>query len=377
MHPSLLFCAKRSCGSGLLDLERNMLLTFAMCRKFFTILLLLTLVSCAPGKPRQPLTAVTGKVSSGGMPLAGIEVDAYPVTTSTLVGPAPFRSAVTATDGLFRLALPPGEYYLLARGDGHFCYYGRNPVAIPGEGLSGLNLGLVAAQAGAPRREAGIAEGVAGYLLHEGQPLAGAVVQVYTDLASRLKGMGYAMGGPTDEDGYFEVPLPAGTYYLLARLRQGGGGMTGPLRAGDFIGYYAGNPLRVEEGRVGRIAIPMLEVPEKVDRLAGTLFGQTAVRGRILRRDGSPVAGVRAILYSDPQMLNRPLYVSQPTAADGTFVLSFPQGGTYYLAARNTLGGAPSPGDLYGTFDGSPDHALQVADGEQKSGIEIVVEEMW
>lgn len=344
--------------------------------RIYLLLLLSLLAACTPTKPRGQVGEVAGKVSSAGLPRAGVEISAYPVTAETLAGPAPFASVPTGADGLFRLHLPPGEYFLLARGGGYFSYYGRNPVSVPAAGIAGLNLGLVEETPAAPR-SAGIAGGVAGRLLHDGQPLAGAMVQVYTDLSSRLKGMGYAMAGPTDVDGYFEVELPAGTYYLLARLRQGRDGMAGPLRAGDFIGYLPGNPLRVEEGQVSSVTIPMLVVPEKVDQLAATLFGQTAVQGRVLRRDGSPAAGVRAVLYDDPQMLNRPLYVSQPTAADGSYSLSFPHGGTYYLAARNTLGGAPAPGELYGTFDGSPDHSLRIAEGERKVGIDIVVEEMW
>ncbi len=49
-------------------------------------------------------------------------------------------------------------------------------------------------------------------------------------------------------------------------------------------------------------------------------------------------------------MLNRPEFVSQPTGKDGKFVISFPQGGAYFLAARDMLGGTPAH-----------DHALTTA----------------
>lgn len=346
-------------------------------RHFVTFVLLSHLLcGCLAGQPDK--TAVSGKVSLHGGGMAGVEVLAWPATAMNLAGRPPFRSAPSAADGGFTLQLPAGDYYLLARGNGHYSFYGRNPVAVPATGIAELKIGLVPlAPAPPPPVALEIESGVSGELTVDGRPYADGVVYAYTDLTSRLKGMGYALSAPSDEDGRFEIPLPAGTYYLLARLRKDGGMVTGPLRAGDFIGYAPLNPLRVAEGRVTLVSIPLLEVPEKVDQMTATLFGQTSISGRVLDRDGRPVAGARAVLYDEAQMLNRPLYVSRPTEADGSFVLSFPTGGTYYLAARQQLGGAPSPGELYGTWDGTPDHSLQVTTGERKSGIDLIVEEMW
>jgi len=347
---------------------------------FPLIAVLLMLPGCVPARPAAPLssipTVITGKVSDHRQPIAGVEVAAYPAAGGTLSGPAPYAAAPSMEDGRFELELPTGTYYLLARGEGWFSYYGRNPVTVPEQGLADLNIGLVATAPPPNLAAPFIDSGIAGRVLWEGRPLAGALLYVYTDLTSDLKGMGYVMGGPTDADGYFEVAVPAGTYYVLARKRSGAASV-GPLRAGDFAGYFPGNPVRVGAADVVAVTVPMLVVPDKVNNLQGSLFGQTSIRGRIIDHQGAPVAGVRAVLYSDPQMLNRPLYVSAPTTEDGTYVLSFPSGGTYYLAARNTLGGAPGPGDLYGTWDGNPDHALEVAEGAALTGLDIVVEEMW
>ncbi len=346
-------------------------------RRLFFLLILLLLPGLA-GLPANPAFAATvsGKVTVKALPAAGVRVEAYPVGGSTLTGPAPYRSNVSTGDGLFALELPPGTYYFLARGDELFAYYGRNPVTVPAAGLAEMNLGLVSRHPPAPGREPQTATGLLGRVGTGEGPLTGAVIYVYTDLTSDLKGMGLAMTAPTDAQGIFEVQLPPGTYYLVARQRRSGG-FAGPLQAGDYIGYYPENPVRVTEGEVIRVAIPMLEVPEKVDRLAASLFGQTSIHGRIVDRQGRPVQGVRAFLYDDPQMLNRPLYVSQPTGEDGTFVLSFPRGGDYYLSARNALGGAPAPGELFGTYDAAADHVVRVETGQALTGIEIVVEEMW
>jgi hypothetical protein len=183
------------------------------------------------------------------------------------------------------------------------------------------------------------------------------------------------MTAPTDDQGIFEAEVQPGTYYLVARKRNSGQFM-GPLRDGDYFGFYPANPLVVKEGELARVAVAMLEVPEKVSRLADSMFGATSISGKVVDAVGQPVVGIRVLLYGDQMMLNRPLYVSQPSAADGSFILSFPNGGIYYLAARDVLGGPPAPGQMYGRYLGSRDGSVRVRSGQKLSGIELVVEKM-
>ncbi len=342
-----------------------------MLRKLTILLLLPILTGCLSFGSG---TAVRGKVNFEKQPAAGIVVEACRADTPHLSEQSDFRSDITSADGLFRVELPPGVYYLFARGPDLFSYYGRNPVTIPGEGMSDVNLGLV--KTTDKTIEQGVDETVVGEVTHAGLSQPDAVVFVYTDLTTQLKGMGYMMSAPTDSQGRFEIELPDGTYYLIARKRQGTM-KVGPLRSGDFIGYYPKNPLRVRNNRAGPVMIPVLEVPDKVDQMGRSLNGQTSISGMIRDANGDPVEGARVVLYDTPQMLDRPLYVSQPTGADGRYNLSMPNGGDYYLAARNTLGGAPGPGDLYGTYDENPDHKLHLKSDAVLDGIDIVVEEMW
>lgn len=320
---------------------------------------------------------VAGKVTVGVQktPVAGIKVFAYPVDVQHLRGAAPFASALTAEDGLFNFELPPGSYYFIAQGEALYCYYGRNPVTVPAAGVAEMNMSLVTKNPPLPTVEPRIKTGLLGQLTYNGEPLEGAVVTVYTGLNTQLKGMGLGMTAPTDVQGTFEAEMQPGTYYLVARKRSSGGFM-GPLSDGDFFGYYAANPLTIKEGELGRVAIAMLEVPTKVSRLADNLFGQTSISGKVVDTEGAPVAGIRVLLYGDPLMLSRPLYVSQPSAADGSFILSFPHGGSYFLAARNVLGGPPVPGQLYGRYLGSRDGSVAVRTGQKLSGIELLVEQM-
>jgi len=326
--------------------------------------------------PSQNTSSVSGKITFHRLPAPGVKAFAYPLDVLSLNAPPRYLSSETGEDGLFKFDLPAGEYYVFVKGKGLFSFYGRNPVVVPPEGVRDLNLPLVRIIESSVAQEPLVTTGIMGNVYYDGAPLSGATIYIYTDLTSRLKGMGYAMAGPTDENGFFEVELPAGSYYIMARSRRDGGG-TGPLRAGDFIGYYPGNPVTVDDGKIHSSSFSVLEVPEKADTMRESLFGQTALHGRLIDPSGHPVEGGRAVLYSDPRMLDRPLYVSAPTGPDGLFVISFPHGGTYYLAARNSLGGAPSPGDLYGTYDGSPYHSLKIETGDVVEDLEIVMEEMW
>jgi len=317
-----------------------------------------------------------GKTTIKGEAAAGMEVSVYPVDALDFSAPPVHRAGPTGEDGHFEIDLPNGQYYLLAKGEGRFSYYGRNPISVPKEGLENINLLMEPVELPAPQPGGLVETGASGIVTHNGQPVASAVIMVYTDLSSQLKGMGMGMSAPTGEDGTFELPLSPGKYYLVARVRQSGM-MAGPLRAGDLFGYLPGNPLVVEEGKVAAVHIPAISVPEKVERYASSLFGNTGITGRIVDGEGRPVSGVQALLYDDPMMLNRPLYVSQPTGGDGKFILSFPKGGVYYLAARDELGGTPAPGELYGRYQGNPDHSLNVSSNKLLEGVEIVVEEVY
>ena len=318
---------------------------------------------------------VTGKVALDGAGTAGVQVEAYPAGTLALTADPPFLSAATGPDGLFSLDLPSGQYYLLARGGGWFSFYGRNPIGIPPEGLSEVNLPLVPAATRIPELAVGIDSGIVGQVLQAGKPVANAVVFAYPDLSAQFKGFGLGMSAPTGADGVFELPLPAGSYYLVARVRHGNS-LTGPLTAGDLFGYLPHNPVVFGEG-VARVALPVVAVPDKIARHAATMFGQTRISGTIVDRDGKPLAGLRALLYTDEAMLNRPLYVSAPTGPDGTFQLSFPDGGAYYLAARGSLGGTPAPGELYGRYQADNQPRLKIETGASLTGLRIVVEEVW
>ncbi|RMF66487.1 MAG: hypothetical protein D6740_12985 [Alphaproteobacteria bacterium] len=338
-------------------------------------LLLFLVAACVPAQTAKT-PSLSGRTMYAGKPASGIRVMAWPVDSRELAGRAPFQSAPSASDGSFTLDLPAGRYFLLARGNGLFAWYGRNPVGLGNQPVAGLNIGLVPEHPPAKAPEPFVESGIQAVLMADGKPVEGATLYVYVDSTTQFKGMGYVMVGPSDAEGVVEATLPAGTYYLLARKRLDGA-QVGPLHSGDFIGYFPGNPVRLQDSEVRRIVLPMLEVPEQSTRQTAAARGVARLSGTVRDDAGRPVAGVRVVLYRDAGMLNRPDLVSEPTGADGRWQLHPAETGTWYLAARNTLGGAPAPGDLYGTWNGRDDHAVQVRTGDDLGGLDIVVEEMW
>lgn len=340
----------------------------------FTTLWLMTSLLVLPFAAHS--ATLNGKATIDGKGVAGIDILVYPMDVIDFNSTPIHRFGPTAADGHFSIELAKGQYYLFAKGQNLFAFYGRNPVSVPQEGLENVNLLLQPASLPVPGHKAQVEGGVLGTVSDGNKPVPGAIVYVYPDLTSQFKGVGLGMSVPTDAQGFFELPLPAGSYYLVVRMRKAGG-FAGPLQAGDLFGYLPGNPLLLQDKKVARVHIPLIEVPEKVERYAATMFGNTGITGRIIDVKGQPVAGSQAMLYDDPMMLNRPLYVSQKTGADGRFILSFPQGGVYYLAARDQLGGTPAPGEIYGRYQGSTDHSVRIRTGKNLENVEIVVEEVY
>ncbi len=319
-------------------------------------------------------------------PLPGATVTWY---ASPRAGERPVFSGATGGAGMVSCSLAAGRYFLVAqwRRDGdyvrpiapgdRFAYFGGNPVFVsPGPAREVvLPLEEFVSPPEAPIRAAGLS-GVAGVVVSGGVPVAGAQVSAFAKTDGAFRDPGFAATGPTAADGSFELDVPPGAYYLVARKRAAGG-VAGPLRKGDAFGYYAANPVTVAPGRFSRVAIPVTVLRlRNVPAWSGDYAAAASVEGRILGRDGRPRRGVYAALYDNPDLLTRPVFLSDVTGDDGRFRLPVPVPGRYFLGARDSYGGSPVPGDLYGRYEGTPDHSLEIPDGSRLTGIDIVVDEV-
>lgn len=358
-----------------------------MRRFLFSIALILLLVlssACTPDGEG----GLQGQLLFQDRPLAGAQVEVY-LKADKDRSVQPFAVGSTDDQGRYLVSLPQGDYFVIGKkrdttSDGRSRMLMAESPGNPHQVVAGLtavasfNLREMGRQGGLV---ADAGTGLSGQVTHAGEPVARAYVYLYTQDLSGLMGPSYGEAVQSGPDGRFRLELPAGRYYLVARKRAAGG-RSGELSAGDLNSPYPGNPVELQRGEWLELAeFPLAEIDAELraERQAAGTFSATptSVSGRVVDPHGQPVAGIHAFAYLDSRMVGKPVYISAPSAADGTFVLHLTDGGTYYIGARSTYGGPLEPGEWVGTYDGRPDHGFEVnAESRQSLGT-MTVREVW
>lgn len=206
-------------------------------------------------------------------------------------------------------------------------------------------------------------------------PLEGAYLYIYRK-GTDLYGPAFAVSEPTGADGKFSLSLPDGEYVAVARKRKNNE-PAGPIVAGDFKSGFIN--LSVHGDRIEMSIVAPVKVGDERRLTDAAKTGKTGISGVILDADGNPVKDARVHVYDHVQMSERPKFVSEKTGPDGHYLLYLPEGGTYYLAARDKFGGPPKIGDLYGRYDQGTiePSAVVVRDGEMLKDIDITVQKVW
>lgn len=206
-----------------------------------------------------------------------------------------------------------------------------------------------------------------------GKPLAGSYVNIYPDTISNLLGPSQFISTPTDEQGFYQLEVPAGIYYVVARKRMSGQ-PTGPLAPGDYYSEHQRLAVNVKSGKYVEIDLPvaLMKAPMFFKRMAGEET-DTGISGTLVDQTGQPVMGGFAMAYADKEMKRLPDYASTLSDEQGRFTIYLPQGGSYYLAARIHAWDMPSPGEPYGKYGGDDPTKVDVARGSFVEGLEIVM----
>lgn len=285
------------------------------------------------------------------------------------------RIVAAAADGSTRLGLAPGSWYLSASAGepALFGWYGSNPVLVRAGETVEVTIPAVPADATGPAATTVPPgeETVAGEVFGDGGAVGGAGVAFYLDASTQFRGPGY-LEGRTDERGTFETRISPGRYWVFVR-RRSGPQVFGPLEVGDDFGSYPGNPLEIRAGERVAIRIPTVRVLKKSGWSAPSAL-RTHVSGTIRDAAGRPLPGFRAFLHAKAAMLGKPEFVSEPSEADGSYVIWVDREGVYYLGARAEIGRAREERELIGLYAGAPDHAIEVhLDAGPLPGMDIVV----
>ena len=206
-------------------------------------------------------------------------------------------------------------------------------------------------------------------------PLEQTYLYIYKE-GMDLYGPAYARSEATGADGSFSLSLPEGDYIAVARKRQGEE-TVGPVVAGDHRSEFI--KLQVRDGMARQTFLAPEKVGNERALSAAAAGGDTGLAGRITDADGQPVADARVQVYDHVQMSERPKYVSSKTGPDGRYRLLLPEGGTYYICARDKFGGPPKLGDLYGRYDQGTiePSAVVVRQGEILEKVDITVYKVW
>jgi hypothetical protein len=210
-------------------------------------------------------------------------------------------------------------------------------------------------------------------LKDDGSPLAGSYVNIYPDTISNLLGPSQFISTPTDEQGAYQLEVPPGIYYIVARKRMSGH-PTGPLNPGDYYSEHQRLVTRVETGKFVEIDLPVvvMKAPMFFKRVVDEQ-SDTGISGVLLDQEGKPVMGGFAMAYSDKEMKRLPDYASTLSDDQGRFTIYLPEGGSYYLAARIHAWDMPTPGEPYGKYGGDDPAQLKVASGEFIEDIQITM----
>jgi hypothetical protein len=190
-------------------------------------------------------SGIKGEITFQGEPLGRSYLYVYKEPQEGFKGPGYFVQPVEK--GTFRLRLPPGQYYLLARkrikggqfgpidvGD-HFNYYYGNPVTIEAGKVREVKIETITRLSMLEEGEAAPFRGVRGKVLGPADKGAGGL-RVFAYTAPDMTGTPAFFSAPTGADGRFELPLNGpGPYYLLAREAFGG-----PAAEGELYGRSSG-----------------------------------------------------------------------------------------------------------------------------------------
>jgi hypothetical protein len=254
--------------------------------------------------------------------------------------------------------------------------------------LCGVLLALVACQAVSPPGAAQVETGrwVGDYIEDQGRtglrgqivvkdsgaPLDGAFVNIYPDTISNLLGPSQFISSPTDAQGRYQLEVPPGVYYVVARKRLSGQ-PTGPLEPGDFYSEHQRIKVRVEAGRLAVVDLPVVAMKAPMFFKSRVVDRETAtgIHGTLVDQAGKPVMGGFAMAYADPEMKRLPDFASTLSDEQGHFTIYLPEGGTFYLAARIHAWDMPAPGEPYGKYGGATVLPVNVATGQFVEGIRI------
>lgn len=161
-----------------------------------------------------------------------------------------------------------------------------------------------------------------------GKPVSGVKLFMYKTLNVRMPAD--FISPPSDNGGRVQAALPAGTYWAVARLKKDD--TFGPLMPGD---RHSGEPLEIEVsvGKELLVDFVVADIQEISQKKRSSTTDVIKVNGRVLNKDGLPVANVYVFAHRTKEVLSLPDFISAWTDENGTYSLYLPAGAKYFLGS--------------------------------------------
>jgi hypothetical protein len=305
-------------------------------------------VRLSPMLSRPPVTGaqVRGVFAVRLSPVAGGVVRAYASAEKGFFGEDYVAEATTDADGIFRLALPPGRYFIVGRAEVPagtlFAFTGRNPVSVSLGDILEVGLPAVAAPPRSLPAAAASRTSIAVRTTLSGSAASGVTVQAFRSDAPDLRGTGEA-ASLTDAKGEAVLYLPPGRYVFSARKRAAGPAI-GRVDEGGLFGVYPFSPVELPPGSTLAIEIPLFEKRGLLDDADGDA---PAAHPSDLRCEGTATLsgeaahGYIVFFYRPPETIGRPEARSSVVSPEGRFTVLLPAEGEYLAFLRRSVSGLP------------------------------------
>jgi hypothetical protein len=135
----------------------------------------------------------------------------------------------------------------------------------------------------------------------------------------------------TSNDGRYRLVVPAGTYWAVARIKQGE--RYGPLQTGQ---RHSGEPVQIIAGEepVTSVDFTVADLREMALKQLKGSVDAIIVSGIIRDQEGKPVANAYGYARREQLQASSPEFISAWTGTDGRFTLQLPSGDYFWGAAR-------------------------------------------
>lgn len=163
----------------------------------------------------------------------------------------------------------------------------------------------------------------------DGKPVAGAEVALYR--SKNVKKPADFASNRTAGDGVYSVALPSGQYFAVAVLRKGEKRF-GPLDLGD---RHSGEAVEITVGPDEELKhdFTVMDLREAARQNQKKNSALVRLSGRILDKDGQPLAMAYAMAERGERFKDLPTYISAWSDSSGTYLLFLPKGRFYVGAA--------------------------------------------